>query len=201
MKHRIAGFSLGLVIVSAPLLACAQTVSPAPEASRAPAPTLRSDYVIGPEDVLTIVFWRDKDMSGDVVVRPDGKISIPLIRDVDAAGLTPEQLRVKLVQAASEFLEDPDATVVVKEIHSRNVFITGNVAKPGTYALTTGMNVLQALALAGGLLEYADSKNIVIIRDPKSPSGYYRFNYDDVVKQKRVEQNIELKPADTVVVP
>ena len=114
--------------------------------------------------MLSIVFWRDKDMSADVVVRPDGKISLPLLNDVQAAGLTPDQLRDQLTKAAAKFVEEPNATVVVKEIHSRKVFITGNVAKAGTYPLTGDMTVLQLIAVAGGLLEYADSKNIVVMR-------------------------------------
>jgi polysaccharide biosynthesis/export protein len=160
-----------------------------------------TDYVIGPDDQLSIVFWRDKDMSADVVVRPDGRISLPLLNEVQAAGYTPEQLRMQLVEAASKFVEEPNATVVVKEIHSRNAYITGNVAKPGTYVLTAGMNVMQLIALAGGLLEYADEKKIVVIRNEGGRQQYHKFNYRDVVRQKRPQQNIALRPGDTVVVP
>jgi polysaccharide export outer membrane protein len=162
---------------------------------------LPAGYVIGPEDVLSVVFWKDKDMSADVVVRPDGKISLPLLNDVDAAGLTPDQLREALGKAASKFVTDPTATVVVKEIHSRKVFITGNVAKPGTFPLIGDMNVLQLIALAGGLQEYADSKNILIMRNAGGQQQTFKFNYKDVMKQKNVGQNIMLKPGDTVVVP
>lgn len=172
----------------------------APATATAAAP-LPPGYLIGPEDVLSIVFWRDKEMSADVVVRPDGKVSLPLLNDVQAAGLTPEQLRANLVQAAGKYIEEPNASVVVKEIHSRKVFITGNVAKPGTYDLTGHMNVLQLVALAGGLLEYADSKHIVVIRNGSGGTEYHKFNYNDVIKQKHVDQNIALKPGDTVVVP
>jgi polysaccharide export outer membrane protein len=176
--------------------------TPPVPAGVAPAATsLPAGYVIGPDDVLSIVFWRDKEMSADVVVRPDGKISLPLLNDIQAAGLTPEQLRVQLATTAAKVLKDPDATVVVKEIRSRNVYITGNVAKPGTYPLATGMNVLQLIALAGGLQEYADAKNIVVIRLESGRQASYKFNYKDVVKQKHVEQNIVLKAGDTVVVP
>jgi polysaccharide export outer membrane protein len=167
----------------------------------AAAPSLPAGYVIGAADVLSIVFWRDKDMSADVVVRPDGRISLPLLNEVQAAGFTPEQLRTALVEAAAKYIEDPTATVVVKEIHSRNVFVTGNVGKPGTYPLTTEMTVLQSIALAGGLLEYSDAKNIVVIRAESGGQQYHKFNYKDVVKQKHTEQNIVLKPGDTVVVP
>jgi polysaccharide export outer membrane protein len=140
-------------------------------------------------------------MSADAVVRPDGKISLPLLNEVQAAGFTPEQLRAQLVEAAGKFLEQPNATVVVKEIHSRNAFITGKVAKPGTYIVSVDMNVMQMIALAGGLLEYADDKNIVVIRTEGGRPQYHQFNYRDVVNQKRPEQNIVLRPGDTVVVP
>ncbi len=117
-----------------PQAAAQQPSGAQPSANGKPAASasaaLPAGYVIGPEDVLSIVFWRDKEMSADVVVRPDGKISLPLVNDVAAAGLTPEQLRSELVKAASKFVEEPTATVVVKEINSRKVLITGKVAKP-----------------------------------------------------------------------
>jgi polysaccharide export outer membrane protein len=176
-------------------------VAPAVRAAPASVPALPPGYVIGPSDVLSIVFWRDKDMSVDVMVRPDGKISVPLLNEITAAGFTPEQLRVKLLEAAVAYLEEPNATVVVKEIRSRNVFITGNVAKPATYPLTGEMTVLQLIAVAGGLQEYADSKNIVIIRSDNGRQQYHKFNYKDVVSPKGAAQNIVLKPGDTVIVP
>jgi len=168
-----------------------------PSPAHAPA----SAYVIGPDDELSIVFWRDKDLSVDVVVRPDGKISLPLLNDVQAAGYTPDQLRVNLVDAAGKFVEQPNATVVVKAIHSRNAYITGRVAKPGSSTLTVDMNVMQLIALSGGLLEYADEKNIVVIRVEGGEQRYYPFNYREVIQQKHPEQNIVLRPGDTVVVP
>lgn len=158
-------------------------------------------YVIGLQDVLSIVFWHEKEMSSDVTVRPDGKISLPLVNEIQAAGYTPEQLRAKINEVASKFVQDPNASVVVKEIRSRNVFITGAVNKPGTIPLMTDMNVLQLIALAGGLQEYSDSKNILIIRTENGRQQYFKFNYKDIVNQKHVEQNIILKPGDTVVVP
>jgi polysaccharide export outer membrane protein len=181
---------------------------PAPSSSSAPgerdpaAVPLPAGYVIGPADVLTIVFWRDKDMSAEAaVVRPDGKVSLPLLNDVQAAGLTPDDLRARLMEAATKYVQDPNVTVVVKEIHSRNVYITGNVTRAGTYPLTGGLNVLQLIALAGGLLEYADASSIVVMRTEGAEQRMFKFNYKDVVKQKHVEQNIPLKPGDTVVVP
>jgi polysaccharide export outer membrane protein len=184
--------------------AVAASGAPATPTVAAPATaagaTLPPDYVIGPDDLLSIVFWREKDMSADVTVRPDGKISLPLLNEVQAAGYTPEQLRTKILEAAGKYINEPDATIVVREIHSRNVYVTGNVAKPGTYAIVGGMNVLQLIALAGGLLDYADSKHIVVIRTENGAPQYLKFSYNDVIRQKHVEQNIKLKPNDTVVV-
>jgi polysaccharide export outer membrane protein len=166
----------------------------------AASPVVPAGYVIGADDALSIVFWRDKDMSAEVVVRPDGKISLPLLNDIDAAGYTPDQLRERIEQAASKYIEEPNATVIVKAINSRKVYIVGSVARPGTHALTGEMNVLQLIALAGGLLEYADSKNIMVMRKENGRDVAMKFHYDDVVRQKKLEQNITLKPGDTVVV-
>ena len=172
----------------------------APPAVPAGVP-LPSDYVIGPEDVLAVVFWRDKDMSTDVVVRPDGRITLPLINEVQASGMTPEELRSTLMAAAAKYVEDPNVSVVVKAINSRKVFITGQVAKPGAYPLTAPITVMQLIAIAGGLHEFADAKNIIIMRSDNGKPTAYPFNYKDVLKRKNLKQNIELKPGDTVVVP
>jgi polysaccharide export outer membrane protein len=181
--------------------AAPKVAAPKAASSGAAAADLPRGYVIGPADVLSVVVWRDKDMSADVVVRPDGRISLPLINEILAAGLTPEELRVKLVEAAGKFVEDPDVFIVVKEIRSRNVYIMGNVARPATYPLNGDMTVLQLIAVAGGLLEYADSKNITILRTEDGRSQKHKFNYKDVVSQKRSTDNLTLKPGDTVVVP
>jgi polysaccharide export outer membrane protein len=165
------------------------------------AAALPPGYVIGPSDILSVLFWRDKDLSAEAItVRPDGMISLPLINEIKAAGLTPEQLRVKLLEAAGKFIEDPDVAVVVREIRSRNVFITGNVAKPATYPLTNDMTVLQLIAVSGGLLEYANAKNINIIRTEDGRQQTLKFNYKEVISGTRIAQNITLKPGDTVVV-
>ncbi len=182
----------------------APAVAPSSASAPAAAPagaTLPPGYVIGPDDVLTVVFWREKDMSAEVTVRPDGKISLPLLNDIDAAGITPEQLRLNLEKAAGKLMSEPNASVSVKTINSRKVYITGNVMKPGTFPLTGEMTVLQVIALAGGLQEYADSKNIVILRKVDGREQSFKFNYKDVTKQKHPEQNIALKPGDTVIVP
>jgi polysaccharide export outer membrane protein len=162
---------------------------------------LPADYVIGAEDVLSVVFWREKDMSADVVVRPDGKISLPLLKDVQAAGYTPEQLTGVLVSAASKYVSQPNATVIVKEINSRKVFIVGQVAKPGGYPMTGNMTVLELIALSGDVLEFAKSKNMVVVRKQNDSEQRFKFNYKDVLKGKDIQQNILLKPGDTIIVP
>jgi polysaccharide export outer membrane protein len=163
---------------------------------------LPAGYVIGPDDVLTISYWRNPDMSAEVTVRPDGLISLPLLNEVQAGGLTPEQLREKIAKDATKFLEDtPTVSVVVKAINSRKVYITGMVAKPAYYPLSGAMTVVQLLATAGGLQEFADSKNIRIVRNENGRQVSFPFNYKDFIKGKNLKQNIELKPGDTVVVP
>jgi polysaccharide biosynthesis/export protein len=164
-------------------------------------PSSVTDYVIGAEDVLSIVFWREKELSADVIVRPDGKISLPLLKDVQAAGYTAQQLTVALVSAAAKYVSQPNATVIVKEIKSRKVFVIGQVSKPGAYPLSSNMTVLQAIAMAGDVLEYAKVTRIVIVRNDGSREHRFSFNYKDVLKGTRPEQNIALKSGDTIIVP
>jgi polysaccharide export outer membrane protein len=199
-----SSFALAASIAASPAAAEVQSAAAQPSnggAAAATAPAPPADYVVGPNDLLSVVFWREPEMSGQVRVRPDGRISVPLLNDVPAVGLTPDQLRRQLEQAAKKFIAEPNATVVVLEINSRSVFVVGQVATPGVYPLNTPMNVLQALAAAGGLLEFADGKNIVVERNAGGRKERLRFSYPDVVKGKRVEENVALKPGDTVIVP
>ena len=161
---------------------------------------LPKGYVIGPEDVLSIVVWREKDLSGDVVVRPDGKISLPLLNDVQAAGYTPEQLAEIVEKAAIKYVTDSDTTVIVKQINSRKVFVLGEVGKPGAFPLTSEMNVLQLIASVGGLAEFADKKNVMILRIENGKERRFKFNYNEVIEGKNLQQNIMLQPGDTVLV-
>jgi polysaccharide export outer membrane protein len=147
------------------------------------------------------VFWRDKDMTTEAQVRPDGMITLPLINDIQAAGLTPEQLRVKVQTAATRYIEDPNTSIVVKTINSRKVFISGQVLKAGAYNLIGPMTVLQLIASAGGLTEFADKKAIVIIRLENGRQISYQFDYEAVSKRQRLQQNILLRPGDTILVP
>jgi polysaccharide export outer membrane protein len=160
-----------------------------------------AEYVIGADDVLGIVFWRDPDMTGDVTVRPDGKVTLPLIGDITAIGLTPEALRDVIQTTASKYQKEPSVTVVVRQINSRKVFITGEVTTPGAYPLSGPRTVMQLIALAGGLTEFADKKNITINRVENGTPRALKFNYAEVAKGRNLSQNIVLKPGDTVVVP
>jgi polysaccharide biosynthesis/export protein len=158
-------------------------------------------YVIGARDVLSVIFWRDKDMSAEVSVRPDGMISLPLINEIKAEGLTPDQLRDQVAQRASRYVADPTVSIVVREINSRQVFITGEVNKPGAYSLMMPTSVMQLISLAGGLREFAKAKDIVILRTEKGQQTAIPFNYKDVMNRKKLTQNILLQPGDTVIVP
>jgi polysaccharide export outer membrane protein len=207
MRTKLVFLFIGAVMFSIPR-ASAQDAGkgsaagfPATSVATAASSAPPSGYVIGPGDVLSVLFWRDKDMSTDVTVRPDGKISLPLLNDVTAAGYAPDELRVKLKEAASKFIEDPDVSVVVREIKSRNVFITGMVARPASYSLNSDMTVMQLISVAGGLLEYAKKDKIIVQRKEGGKDRVFRFNYSDFIEQRNFAQNITLKPGDTVVVP
>jgi polysaccharide export outer membrane protein len=158
-------------------------------------------YVIGPEDELAVTFWRESELSAEVIVRPDGKISLPLLNEIVAAGLTPEQLRTRIIERARSFIENPSASVIVRAIKSRKVFVTGAVSKPGSYALAAPTTVLQLIALAGGLTEWAKSDRIVVVRGSGVRQVALAFNYADVGRRKNLSQNILLEPGDTVMVP
>ena len=178
----------------------ARTATPPPVAA-APGVNLPPEYTIGADDMLSIVFWRDKELTADVMVRPDGKISLPLMNDVQASGFTPAQLKDRIVEESKKYVEDPNVTVVVKQINSRKVFITGEVRKSGPYPLTAPTTVLQMLSIAGGLGDFAKSEEIMVVRTENGKPLSYKFNYKEVIKGKKLAQNIELKPGDTIVVP
>jgi polysaccharide biosynthesis/export protein len=166
-----------------------------------PQVALPPDYVIGPEDVVGVLFWREPEMTVDVTVRPDGMITLPLLGDVAVTGMKPDALAVRLQQAAGKFLTDPNATVVIRQVNSRKVYVTGEVRTPKDYPLIGPRTVLQMIAMAGGLTEYADGAKITILRKEKGVARTLKFNYKDVAKGKHLEQNIELQPGDTILVP
>jgi polysaccharide export outer membrane protein len=158
-------------------------------------------YIIGARDVLSVIFWRDKDMSADVAVRPDGMISLPLINEVKAEGLTPDQLRDQVTQRAARYVADPTVSIVVREIHSRQVFITGEISRPGAYSLMMPTTVMQLISMAGGVREFAKIKDIIILRTNGGKQTAIEFNYKDVRNGKKLSQNIMLQPGDTIIVP
>lgn len=176
--------------------------TPAPAAGQ-PGEGLKppSDYVIGADDVLGVVVWREQDLSTDVRVRPDGLVSLPLVNDVQAGGLTPEEFRLALTKAFTKFVESPSVTVIVRQINSRQVFVLGEVVKPGTYPLTAPTTVLQMLAQAGGPTTYAKKDKIAVVRTVEGRTTRHLFNFNEVAAGRKVEQNIVLRPGDTVIVP
>src|SRR5262245_32976263 len=154
----------------------ATAAAPPPAVVRPADVAVPRNYVIGTDDLLGIVYWRDKEMSTDARVRPDGRISLPLINEVQAAGLTPEELQKKVTEESKRFMEDASITIVVREILSLKVFITGEVAKPGPYSLTSATTVMQLISLAGGLREYANGKNIMIMREERDKQPSFKLS-------------------------
>jgi polysaccharide export outer membrane protein len=173
----------------------------AAEAKASTTESSNAAYVIGPEDVLKVDVWKEPEMSGNVPVRPDGKISMSLLGDVQAAGLTPTQLTTQITDLLKKYLEDPRVTVTVGAVNSRRVFILGQVGRPGAFPLLPGMTVLQALSTAGGLSLYAAADKIYVLRNENGQQVKLAFQYKQVLKGNKPEQNIVLKPGDTIVVP
>ena len=168
--------------------------------AKAPA-TSDPNYVIGAQDVLDIDVWKEAELTRSVPVRPDGKISLPLLNDVQAAGLTPIQLSEEITTELKKFITDPQVTVIVTDINSQRVYILGEMTRPGAYPLLPGMTVLQALSSAGGFTAFANMKKIYVLRNEGGKQEKFPFNYKDVVKGKNAEQNIMLKAGDQIVVP
>ena len=174
----------------------------APASAPAPAPAANTppDYVIGSDDQLHITVWKEQELTETLPVRPDGKISMPLLNDVPAAGLTPLQLAASITEKLKKYIADPRVTVVVTAMNSRRVFVTGEVLHTGAINLLPHMTVLQALSNAG-FTQFANMKGIYILRTVNGQQQRIPFNYKDVVKGRHPEQNIELKAGDTIVVP
>ncbi len=171
------------------------------DASKPVAGTTDPEYVIGAEDVLNISVWKEPEVTRTVPVRPDGKISLPLINDIQAAGLTPAQLTGLITEKLNKYFTDPQVTVIVTAINSRRIYILGEVNRSGAYPLLPKMTVLQALSGAGGFSQFANLKGIYVLREENGKQIKFPFNYKEVVKGNRPEQNILLKPGDTIVVP
>ena len=161
-----------------------------------------ASYIIGTEDVLTINVWKEADLSRSIPVRSDGKISLPLVGELQAAGRTPTQLEQDIVAGLRSYITDPQVTVIVQQINSEKFNILGQVLKPGSYSLAAGTTIVDAIALAGGFRDFAKKKGVYILR--KNSAGVESripFNYDQFIKGKDTNMNVQLKPHDTIVVP
>lgn len=158
-----------------------------------------TQYRIGEQDVLSITVWREPDLSATVMVRPDGKITLPLINDVIASGLTTDELKGLLIDKFQPFVNVPQVTVSVREINSRKVFVIGQVAREGSYRINSNSTVLQIIAEAGGLRDFANRKGIYVLRQANGKQTKISFNYNNVIRGKN--ENIQLRPGDTIVVP
>jgi polysaccharide export outer membrane protein len=164
---------------------------------------VNSEYIIGAEDVLEITVWRNVDLSKIVQVRPDGRISMPIIRDIMAVGKTPSQLAEEMTNKLREYVQNPVVAVSLKEVNSSNIFMLGEVARPGRYPLKSKTTLLQGITIAGGFTPIAARNQIVIFRFTESATGMKRLtaSYDDIVLRGGITENFELKSGDTVVVP
>lgn len=184
--------------VSAPAVAS----SPGGSVEQSPSRPHDASFVIGNDDLLAINVWKEPDLSRSIPVRLDGRISLPLVGELQAAGRTPLQLEQDISSKLRSYIAQPEVTVIVQEIKSKNFNILGQVAKPGSYSLTAASTVLDAISDAGGLREFAKQKNIYILRHSAAASeSRIAFNYKEVIKGKNPQQNIKLEPGDTIVVP
>lgn len=174
----------------------AEPLKPA-EGPAVAAPVDPRTFQLGAEDIIVVRVWREPELSGQMVVRPDGQISMPLIGDLKATGLTPLQLAALITEKLSKFINGPEVSVSVQTVRSRRYSVTGEVMRPGAYPLVVPTTVLDALTQAGGFREFANTKNITVMRGSKR----LKFNYKDVIKGKNMSQNILLENGDYIVVP
>ena len=209
---RARQFYLAFLLILAVVPAKAQEPTGSHQTAQSPVPAMPDDavkkpattdpnYVIGAQDVLDINVWKEPDVSRTVPVRPDGKISLPLLNDVQAAGLTPAQLAAQITESLKKYVTSPQVTVIVTTINSQRVYILGEVTRPGAFPLIPGMSVLQALSSAGGFTQFAKVKSIFVRRIENGKETKYPFNYKEVINGKKPEQDILLKAGDTIVVP
>ena len=159
------------------------------------------DYLIGPEDVIEVFVWKEPDVSRVVLVRPDGKISLPLIGDIKAEGLSPKALAEELKRAFSEYIEAPEVSVIVNEVNSPKIYVMGKVNSPGVFPLRSEITVLQAITLAGGFAEWAKKSKIIILRKIGEKDKRIVVNIDRVIDGKRGAEDVRLQPGDRIIVP
>lgn len=184
----------------APTPPAATTAPPALAAPATAAGTAADSYVIGPSDMLTVTVWKETALSGSLLVRPDGMISLPLLGDVQASGMTPLQLADQIATKLKKYVQDPNVSVVISQVHSKIVYLLGEIGKRGPIEMTPGMTLLEAIASAGGLTDYANAKKIYILRDEAGKHQKIPVRYKEALKGAS-ELNLVLKPGDTIVVP
>jgi polysaccharide export outer membrane protein len=175
--------------------------NPAADQGAATAKAHDDTFVIGNDDVLTINVWKEPDISRSIPVRSDGKISLPLVGEVQAAGQTPLKLEKDIAGKLKNYISEPEVTVIVQQVNSQKFNILGQVVRPGSYALANSPTVLDAIALAGGFRDFAKKKNIYVLRQGASGESRLPFNYKDVSQGKNMSQNIKLQPGDTIIIP
>lgn len=185
---------------AAPPALSATPDAPAVAAPPPPRSVEREPFRIGPEDILDVQVWKNSDLSRVVPVRPDGMISLPLVNDIRAAGLTPVELRTQITERLAEFIPSPEVSVIVREVHSVKVAVLGNVKMPGHYELKSPATVLELLARAQGLTEFADRGRIVVLRQNGASTTRIPFNYRKVAKGSE-QDNFSVYPGDIIVVP
>ena len=175
--------------------------APALAPAAAPADSISANsYIIGPSDVLTITVWKEPTLSGTILVRPDGMISLALLGDVQASGLTPLQLADQITAKLKKYIQDPNVSVVISQIHSKVVYLLGEVVKRGPVEMTPGMTMLQAVASAGGLTDFANQRKIYLLRNVSGSQMRIPIRYKDALNGKS-SLDLVLKPGDTIVVP
>ena len=177
--------------------AASQSAGSSVQKSATPDP----NYIIGPQDVIDVNVWKEADISRTIPVRPDGKISLPLLNDVQAAGMTPAQLGAQITASLKKYVTNPQVTVIVTAINSQRIYVLGEVTRPGAFPLLPGTTVLRGLSSAGGFTQFAKMKAIYVLRLENGKQVKYPFNYKNVVGGKNPEQDILLKAGDTIVVP
>jgi polysaccharide export outer membrane protein len=180
---------------------CAPKISPTVQAQATAAQVVEDKYQLGPDDVVEVSVWKEPDLTKQIVVRPDGKISYPLIGEVQAAGKTVKQLREEISKRLEKYVTDAQVTVILLKTQNYKIYVVGKVNKPGEFLVGRPVDVMQALAMAGGLTPFASPNKIVVLRHSGSAEQSLPFDYNDVVKGLFLEQNITLIPGDVVVVP
>ena len=169
--------------------------------SRAQAPQESPSYLIGPNDILSIYVWKEPELTREVTVMPDGRVTFPLAGEIVAQGQTVAQLKKAITQKLEKYVTAPEVTLIVRESRSQMIYTIGKVGRPGPYPLMSGMTILQALSTAGGLTEWADLKNIIIVRRQAGKEIQIPFNYKEFTSGQNLDKNIMLQPGDTIVVP